>query len=367
MQNIKLFNDKKKYINFIVKIAGNFCNLDCAYCYEKNKNIPSGLVSVQELESLIKNTDGACSILLHGGEPLTAGLEHMDAMLNMLRKYINNKVLAVKVQTNAVLLSERWLELLFNKYSDLAIELSLSIDGSETMNYLRQDFNKKNSFKSVYKSIMLLERYKIKFGVLSVVSKNSLNYARDYIDFIKSIKNIRFIKLNALFNVINNKLTRESITPREFAEFIIETAKYYIFEKLYERFPFEPLLGILQRINNKESLFCNYSGYKCLNFISVYPGGMLAACDGLLANDFRININNNLKINEILVKEAEHNKKFEELNKLTAFCENCDIKDFCMAGCLSQRFYFRNNKDLSEDFCNSKHLLFNAFKNFKLN
>lgn len=363
MNDISLFTPTSG-VNLIIKTAGNACNINCKYCFEKAKEVTTKFIEPSFLDTLINTVEKTCTIVFHGGEPLIVGIEHFERMLQIAEKYYPNKVTAIRIQTNGTLIDENWIDLLYNKYKHLNIEIAISLDGTLEMNSLRTDYSNLNTFSRVLSSFELLNTHEISAGMLSVISKRSLPYAKQYIDFINSIPNIKFVKMNALFNIENNQLSADSITPSEYAKFIVEASKWYLSTKLYQKIAIEPFLSIIQRINNKKSRYCNYSSRKCFNYLSIYPDGSIGPCDCLSVNGFCIDdISKSLDTNII---NALNSSKCKDLFALISSCDNCDIKDFCMGGCLSQRYYFINNSKLMSDFCYSKHYFYNTFKHFTL-
>lgn len=366
---INLYNNKS-ITNLIVKVASNSCNINCLYCFEKAKHIPNGILAEDLLDKVINSIIGKLSLTFHGGEPLFIGLEKFDSLLNLLKKYYPDKVVAIRVQTNGTLLNNDWIDLLFNIYKDLNIEIAISLDGPKQMNFLRVDYKNNNTFDRVLNSYRLLEKNNIKAGLLSVISKNSLSFYKEYIEFLSSIKNISFVKLNPLFNLTkDNQLDIYSITPMEYANFMVNIAKYYIKFKLYNEFAIEPILSIFQQLSNVKSKYCNYNCNKCFNHICIYPSGIVSPCDCLSLNDYSIcninNIDDNINVN--IQKYLSENENVEILRNLINKCYNCDIYKFCLAGCLSQRYFFRKNDYLSNNFCESKHYLYDVFKNLLFN
>lgn len=357
-------HDSQSIVNIILKAVGNTCNLSCSYCFEKAKNVERKMVTSTELESLINSISGTISIVFHGGEPLMLGYKKFEELLLVLEKYYPAKVINIRVQTNGTLLNEDWISLLFVKYKKLGIEIAISLDGTDNMNLFRVDNNAQPTFQRVIKAYQLLDRYRIKAGMLSVITKDGCAHFREYIDLIEQIPNLSFVKINALFNIENNQLTGNSISPMEFAKFIYNVACIYIDRKLYTKIAIEPILSILQKINGKKSRYCNYSDRKCFNFLSVYPGNIVGPCDCFSIDDFYIGtINKSGSLNNMVSNYLE-TQKVDILKRLIKQCESCNIKDFCCGGCLSQRYYFFYNLVLTEEFCASKHFLFNKFKKY---
>lgn len=359
-------SDSKSNVNIVLKAVGNACNLSCEYCFEKVKNVESKMITPEELEILINSIIGTCSIVFHGGEPLILGEKRFEELLVILEKYYPKKVISIRVQTNGTMLNENWITLLFAQYKKLNIEIAISLDGTESMNLFRVDHNKKPTYQGVLNAYRLLNQYGIKAGMLSVITKEGLPQFREYVDLIEQIPNLAFVKINALFNVENDNLTYNSISPMEYAEFINNVASLYIERKLYKKIAVEPILSILQVINGKKSHYCNYSDRKCFNYLSIYPGNIIGPCDCFSIDDFNIGVlHKDKSINE-MISNYIVTQKVDVLKQLIKNCNDCDIRNFCRGGCLSQRYYFLNNSALSEEFCASKHFLFNKFNTYKM-
>ena len=352
-------------INLIAKIAGNACNINCKYCFEKGKDVSSKIMTVDTLKSAIDSIAGTCTIVFHGGEPLLVGIEHFEKLLVLLLDYYPHKVTAIRIQTNGTLLDNKWVNLLFQKYKRLNIEIAISLDGTAQMNALRLDYNGQPTFNRVRDAFKLLEDNGISAGMLSVISHPCLNFPEEYIALIESIPNLKFLKINALFNVENNKLTQNSITPIEYSRFIISTVKIYISKKLYKKLAIEPFLSILQRINHRKSRYCNFSNRKCFNYISLYPDGSIGPCDCFSIDSFRIPTMTS-KTFEFCIDSYIRSEKISLLKTLMESCKECDIADFCLGGCVSQRYYFAENEKLLKDFCVAKHMLYDEFNGFHL-
>ncbi len=355
-------------MNLIAKLAGNACNLDCRYCFEKRKSVSNNPMLPAILEKAIRMVPKPCSLVMHGGEPLIVGRELFQEYLDIISTYYPEKINAVRVQTNGVLLDDEWVELLFRRNRHLNIEIAISLDGTRNMNLLRIDCNGRNSFEQVRSAFRLLERYGIRAGMLSVISRQTLQSsgAVEYARFLKSISNLAFVKVNALFDIEDNELKVNSITPSAYSMFIVALAREYIKEQLYERFPIEPLLSILQKIRGCSSRYCNYSTRKCFHYLSLYPDGTIGFCDCLPLPDF---IMGNVDCNSIesAIIRATRSEDALKLQTLLQQCKSCNIYDFCLGGCLSQRYYFSGNPDMSRDFCESKHILYRAFTKFASN
>src|SRR5579859_5618013 len=102
-------DDRTEAVSVILKVRGETCDVDCLYCYEKRKESPSGArISLEQVRQL-GEIFGArpLAIELHGGEPLTAGKEHVAAILAELAS--QPSVIRVSIQTNGLALDDEWL------------------------------------------------------------------------------------------------------------------------------------------------------------------------------------------------------------------------------------------------------------------
>lgn len=359
------FYDDKKILNLILKVNGSYCNIDCDYCFEKNKSLDCNMqINPEYLLNFINNVAGKIVLTFHGGEPLTIGKDKFINLLEIINPFYPHKIMYIYLQTNGLLLDKEWIYILFEKYKNLNIDISLSLDGSYYMNSLRKDYNNKNTYYDIINAYKLLKENNISAGMLSVISKNSLPLYKEYMEVIENIENIKFVKINPLFNIVNGLLTYNSITPIEFSSFIINIIKLYIKKKLYKKVAIEPILSIFQRINNIESKYCNYNTNKCYQFISLYSNNIIGPCDCFSTDDFRISNDINFSFNENIFNSINSNNKI--IKNILEDCKKCDLFSLCSGGCISQRYYFYKNKSLYKDYCKSKKMLFSFAKNFKV-
>lgn len=51
---IKLY-DENSDLNLIIKTAGNSCNINCKYCFEKIKNVANYQINPQDLKNILNS------------------------------------------------------------------------------------------------------------------------------------------------------------------------------------------------------------------------------------------------------------------------------------------------------------------------
>ncbi|WP_233359004.1 FxsB family cyclophane-forming radical SAM/SPASM peptide maturase [Thermomonospora amylolytica] len=125
---------------FVLKIHSR-CNLACDYCYmyemadQSWRRQPRRMarptidrVARRIAEHARANGLSRVEVILHGGEPLLAGVEHLRYAVETVRTATAPDVEALfHVQTNGVLLDRVFLEL----FDELDVHVSVSVDGDE--------------------------------------------------------------------------------------------------------------------------------------------------------------------------------------------------------------------------------------------
>jgi radical SAM/SPASM domain FxsB family protein len=172
--------DPVPFRTFILKVA-NRCNIDCDYCFVFNskdqaaRHLPArmDLAVAQAAARRIGEhaaTHGLRTIhvVLHGGEPLLVGVQHMAELLEVVGDSVptGTRVL-FELQTNGTLLSGAWLDL-FEQYE---VAVGVSLDGPPRANDRhRLTHAGRSSAASAVRGIKLLRsRPHLFAGLLAVV------------------------------------------------------------------------------------------------------------------------------------------------------------------------------------------------------
>ncbi|TYC17382.1 FxsB family radical SAM/SPASM domain protein [Actinomadura syzygii] len=125
---------------FVLKIHSR-CNLACDYCYmyemadQSWRRQPRRMsratidhVAARIAEHARSNALPRIAVILHGGEPLLAGAEHIRYAVDAVNSAVDSSTsVTFHVQTNGVLLDSVYLKL----FDELGILVSVSLDGDE--------------------------------------------------------------------------------------------------------------------------------------------------------------------------------------------------------------------------------------------
>ena len=166
--------------SFLVKVASR-CNLDCDYCYvyhhadQSWRRMPKTLsednqAAFSERLAEYARREGLkeCFVVLHGGEPLLAGIETITAFVERVRRTVGpDTKVEFGMQTNGLLLTDAALDSL----EAAGVAVSLSLDGPREANDLHRTTKKRrSSFDKVEQALERLKaRPQVFAGVIAVI------------------------------------------------------------------------------------------------------------------------------------------------------------------------------------------------------
>ncbi|WP_344899698.1 FxsB family cyclophane-forming radical SAM/SPASM peptide maturase [Actinomadura meridiana] len=168
--------------DFILKVHSR-CNLACDYCYmyemadqgwrrqpRRMSRQVVGRVAERIAEHARTNLLTEVEVVLHGGEPLLAGAEHLRYVIETVLAAAEPDVrVGFSVQTNGVLLDEMFLDV----FAEYGVSVGVSVDGDEEGHDLhRRRADGGGSYNSVVEGLGQLTRpeYRQLFGgVLSTI------------------------------------------------------------------------------------------------------------------------------------------------------------------------------------------------------
>ena len=184
----------------MVKPIGSACNLDCNYCYYRDKseiyNNRMPRMDEQVLEEYIKQylqgvSQKQVSFCWHGGEPLMAGLPFYRKAVELQKKYCGDKEIENTLQTNGILINEEWCE--FFRENNFLIGISL--DGPQDIHdAFRRDCGGAPTFDKVVAAVRLMARSGVEYNILTTVNSRSEGRGAEVYKFLRSLGNfIQFL------------------------------------------------------------------------------------------------------------------------------------------------------------------------------
>jgi uncharacterized protein len=288
-----------------------------------------------------------------GGEPTLAGLPFFEKLVK-LQKSLGRDGQSVSnaLQTNGVTLDDNWGQL-FREYNFL---IGLSLDGPEAVND-EYRYNKQGhgTYKWVIRGMEALQRNKVDFNILCVVSQANVRRAKELYKFYKSlgVDNIQYIPL-AEFSGGGKRLPY-TITAEEYGRFLVETFDEWWPERRKMRIRFFD--NMAEAIAGQKPGSCTMHE-TCDSYCVVEYNGDVFPCDFFVESGWKLGNINDDNWAEI----ARRNRRYAFAGKKTLAhpeCQVCEYQSICHGGCPKFRHGPNGNFEDLDYFCQSYKMIFN--------
>lgn len=348
--------------SLLIKPASAVCNLDCAYCFyldreaDPYKELPARRMTADTLERLVDTylfySYPNSVFAFQGGEPTLAGLPFFEKLVDLQQQHgRGGQNVSNAIQTNAILIDERWCQL-FRTYNWL---VGVSIDGPEEVHDLYR-FNKqgRGTWKKVMQGIELLQKEKVDFNVLCVLSQANVEKPKEIYRFFRSlgIDFVQYIPL-AEFDGNGNRLPF-TITPEQYGRFLCETFDLWWPERRKARIRFFDNLA--EALAGQKPGTCTMHE-TCDSYVVVEYNGDIYPCDFFVEKDW--------KLGNILIDSwpeiARRQRRYSFASKKTIAhpeCQVCEYQSICHAGCPKFRHGPRHNFEDLDYFCQAYKMIF---------
>lgn len=349
----------EKSITIICK-ASAACNLACDYCYAARNFGKPSVMSLDTVETLMEQLASTQYMRVdfnwHGGEPLLAKPNFYCRAVELQNQHLpenSTREITHRLQTNATLLSERWID----DFRNLQFELGLSLDGPQHIHDKHRVYtNGTGTFGDIINSVRRLAKKGLSAEFLCVVTTDSYNYVDEIFDFFSAlsvtypntIKSLNFMPAFEV-NLDNGKLHPSSVQPDEFAGFMIALFNRWFNEDNNELdiVFFEQVITVLL---GGHSTACHLNR-GCRGFLTMEPSGDIYPCDRFSGlPDFRFgNINTN-KLEDILASPNRQNFNAAVTN-YPKDCLGCHWLRACHGGCLYESYALTQRLDQPTFYC----------------
>jgi uncharacterized protein len=165
-----------------------FCNIDCAYCYLPDRQSRKR-ISPEVLEQTFQNVfasglvEDTFTVIWHAGEPLVLPPSFYAEAVGLIARH-NHRGVRVQhsFQTNATLLDAQWCA--FIKAND--VRVGVSVDGPAFLHdRYRRTRRGQGTHARVMRGIRLLREHGIPFHVITVLTRDSLDYPDELYEFYR--------------------------------------------------------------------------------------------------------------------------------------------------------------------------------------
>ena len=359
----------------VLKVASR-CNLNCTYCYMYNMgdqtfSAQPKLMSDTTITLLLNKVKRYCvtnnikefDFVLHGGEPLLAGMDYISKLLGKAKAILLPEVTPrFSLQTNGVLIDEQWSRF----FRDNDIFVGVSMDGPGKVHDLYRKYHSgKGSFNDVLSGINTLSRHN-EFGILSVI-----NIDVDPAELYELIKANRFDNVNLLFpEASHDKPPLQDPDYFEnrrtaYADWLIQL--YTLWRNDHHNRPSIFIFRqIISLILGMPDIGDELIGTKKNTVMVIETDGSMEAADTLriVGNGFT---KQGLNISDHDIEDAINNPLtalyINSHQALSAQCVNCPIKDVCGAGMLAHRYKKENGFNNPTIYCHDMIKLITCIQN----
>ena len=342
----------------LIKPASSACNMNCKYCFYHDEAINrkdyfNGFMTEETLDVLLDRVFEVdaknYNISFQGGEPTLRGVDFFESLVKKVnKKNINNNKVNYAIQTNGILIDERWCEL-FSKNNFL---VGVSLDGNkEIHDYLRVKSND-GTFNKVLKAIDLFTKYKIDYNVLTVVSKSLAKRYNSVYNFYKK-RGFKYLQFIPCLDSIKGDKKEYTLTDEDYGNFLCGLFDLYLEDgKKGEYVSIRLFDNFMAKLQGCRAELCGLDGRCNVNFViegdgSVYP------CDFYCLDEYLLgNIKEN-SFKEMFESNVSYNFIKPNFNEE---CMLCEYYALCGGGCKRERINAKNR------FCNAYKKLFEKIK-----
>ncbi|EIC96757.1 anaerobic sulfatase maturase [Lachnoanaerobaculum saburreum F0468] len=354
-------------ITVLIKPASSLCNMSCEYCFycdEANKRTHDsyGFMSEKTLKNTIRKTmlraEGSIHYAFQGGEPTLCGIDFFKKALAYQRRYNKNNVeVSNALQTNGFTLTDEWCS--FFKENNFLI--GLSVDGTEKIhNSYRHTKSGDSTFERVINSAKLLDKYKVDYNILTVVTSDVARNISDIYHFYKK-QGWKYQQYIACLDPIDEERGTKSysLTSEIYGEFLIKL--FDLWDKDYKKGkdPYNrQFINYINLAGGYMAESCEQNGVCGIQTV-VEADGSVYPCDFYAMDEYRLGNFNENNMSEIDEKRFEIGF-VEKSFKLDSGCRECKYYRVCRGGCQRNRDFNQDSGLYSNYFCKAYKIFFDA-------
>ena len=373
------------HFNLMAKPVGPACNLNCTYCYYRNKLLyfPKGTKPIMEeriLEAYIRqyihsNDTAVVDFCWQGGEPCLAGVEFYRKAVSLQQRYAGNKRITNTLQTNGTLINRQWASFL----KEHAFLVGISIDGPEHLhNVNRKTPRGLGTWHLVMSGIECLKRYDVEFHTLTTVNSANVHYPDEVYRFLKSLGS-RFQQYTPVAEQVSvypsgksralvppdysgrRRLSSESVNAEDYGRFLIE-----IFDEWAAKDVGRHFIRIIETtfaawLGERHGL-CIFSE-NCGDAPCIEHNGDIYCCDHFMFPAYRIGNILEDELRGLMLQPAQICFGLNKSRSLPSACKQCEFLFACRCECPKNRFLSLENESAKLNyFCSGLRMFFSHVK-----
>lgn len=321
----------------VIMKATRLCNLRCKYCHAWRDG-PNQRMDVATMLSITKQAIApenvkTVSFVWHGGEITLMPIQFFRKAITAQRLFKrNDQVIENSIQTNAVHLTEDWLDFI----EENNISVGVSLDGGKADNDLnRVDKKGLGTWERALKGLQKLKARKVKTGVLMVLSPSLMT--RTPRELLVQLTDIGITKVSILNVIADNSddyADKIHVPFSEYVSYLVDLYKLWSTPEFRSKISIRELESIENNVRSQRPQMCIHSKNCMGQFLTIEPNGSVGPCDKYVGDsNFEFGNLREQPLHDILLGSKELIELQNEENRLMTGFANCKHSDICKGGC----------------------------------
>jgi uncharacterized protein len=358
-------------LTIITKPTEN-CNSNCVYCSVNDKSMKKEVMSDEVLTLLftrirefLAGSEESVNITWHGGEPMlvgTAFYEKVHRIQERIAGDLQNRI-CHSMQSNLTILSDGF----FDVFKKLNIDqVGSSFEFLPNVRGIGKKVNSDLYERRFFQSVEKLEKWKIRWGVIYVVTSKSVGLGEDVLNYLINLVNQSGgIRLNPLYlegEARKDDLKYLGVTAEQFGHFLGKCfVSWYPRRKIYPLVqPFDGFLNYILGISN--TLCCDEAGTCGSSHLGVDPQGNIYQCGRSM--DTKVLKYGHLETHDF--QNVFRHELKDRLNNRSQFlseaeCRDCRFFKFCHGGCPVDGFIYRDDWFKKTIWCEARKIFLEQY------
>lgn len=347
------------------KPIGPRCNLNCEYCFYTEKEVLFGEgekypMSIEVLDAYVRKyiesqTVQEINFAWQGGEPTLMGLDFFRRAVALQKRYSRGKNILNSIQTNGILLDDKWCEFLARE----KFLVGLSVDGPKDIHdRFRVDRQGNGTFDKVMKSMKRLQDWNVNYNILTTVTSLNAKKPVEVYQFLKSTgtKFVQFIpiverQLDEKSREMGLKLAEPpdlrsedvssavmpwSVGAEQYGDFLCAVFDEWVKSDVGRIFIQIVDVALSAWMGQNPGL-CNFSE-TCGYAVAMEHNGDIYACDHFVYPDYLVGNIMTDSVGEIMMNPLLQKFGNDKRDALPRYCRECEFLFVCNGECPKNRF-----------------------------
>lgn len=333
----------------LIKPSGSDCNIDCSYCFYKNRAPEIGQgrqrMTAEVLETLtrdyLKLGFPVNNFSWQGGEPTLMGLDFYRQAVAFQKEYGQaQQQVTNALQTNGLLINDEWGTFL-QKHGFL---VGISCDGpQEIHDHFRKDLGGHGTWERVIKGIRTCQGREVEFNILILVNRLSADHPDAIIDFFleMGIHWLQFIPCVER-DPDSGGVTDFSVTPKQYGDFLCR-----VFDRWIELGPTQLSIrdfdSMVHYCVTGRHTICTF-GRQCADYIVIEHDGAAYPCDFFVKPELCLGNITETPIDKLAASTGKRDFARQK-TKLVTPCLICEHLNICRGACMKDRILPLDRQD----------------------